>query len=320
MPSPTKGDVHVNKPLSQISIAFLQDQRNFVSDQVFPNIPVSHQSDRYYTYDRGEFNRDEMRERAPATESAGGSYTVDNTPTYYAPVYSFHRDVDDQIRTNADSMLNLDREATAYLSHKAMIKREALWATKYFATSIWATDVTPSPLWDAASSTPIEDIQTGIDTVLQSTGFMPNTLVMGHEVWSTLKNHVDIVERIKFTSGNNNPAVVNTEAFAALFGLDRVLISRAIQNTANEGQTAAHSFILGKSALLCYSAPNPGLMIPSAGYTFSWNGMFGASALGSRVKRFRMESLASDRVEIEMAFDQKLVAADLGYFLSAVIS
>ena len=58
----------------------MQEAGNFVADQVFPNIPVSMQSDRYYTYDRGYFNRDEMQERAPGTESAGSGYEVDNTP------------------------------------------------------------------------------------------------------------------------------------------------------------------------------------------------------------------------------------------------
>ena len=99
MTQPTKGDVHVNKPLTNISIAYMQQATNFVADTVFPNIPVAMQSDRYYTYDRGYFNRDEMQERAPGTESAGSGYEVDNTPTYYAKVYAFHHDVPDQVRS-----------------------------------------------------------------------------------------------------------------------------------------------------------------------------------------------------------------------------
>ncbi|MFN9111239.1 MAG: hypothetical protein ACK5XN_14350, partial [Bacteroidota bacterium] len=79
--TPTPGDVHVNAPLTNISIAFLQNAANFVATRVFPNIPVQKQSDRYYVYERGDFNRDEMQLRAPATASAGGGYTLDNTPT-----------------------------------------------------------------------------------------------------------------------------------------------------------------------------------------------------------------------------------------------
>ena len=42
---PSRGDVHVNRPLTNISIAFLQTQEAFVADRVFPNIPVTKQSD-----------------------------------------------------------------------------------------------------------------------------------------------------------------------------------------------------------------------------------------------------------------------------------
>ena len=80
---PSRSDVHVNRPLTNISIAFLQNAENFIANRVFPNIPVSKKSDVFFTYDRGEFNRDEMEERAPATESAGGTYKIGND-TYFA--------------------------------------------------------------------------------------------------------------------------------------------------------------------------------------------------------------------------------------------
>ena len=106
---------------------------------------------------------------------------------------------------------------------------------------------------------------------------------------------------------------------AALFELDQIVVMEAVQNTANKGATDAHSFIgTGPDALLCYSAPSPGLMVPSAGYTFSWTGFLGASQNGMRMKRFRMDHLESDRIEIDQAYDQKVVASELGYFFDDV--
>lgn len=326
---PTPGDVHVNTPLTNISIAYLQDAVNFVAAKVFPNIPVTKQSDRYYTYDRGEFNRDEMEERAPSTESAGGGYTVDSTPTYYSPVYAFHKDISDQMRSNADAVLNPDREATEYVTTKALIKREKLWVSKYFATSVWGKDITgvaATPTgdqvlqWNDANSTPIENVRTAKTYVLESTGFEPNTMVIGRRVYDALVDHPDIVDRIKYGQTVGDPAMANIQALMKLFEIQRLFVMNAIVNTAKEGQTASHSFIGGKNCLVCYSAPNPGLMTPSAGYTFSWTGFLGAGAEGNRIKRFRMEHLESDRVEIQMAFDQKKVAADLGYYFTTIVA
>lgn len=330
MSQPTQGDVHVNAPLTDISIAYIQSAAAFVAAQVFPNIPVSKQGDRYYTYERGDFNRDDMKVRSAGSESAGSGYTLDNTPTYYAPVYAFHKDIPDQVRNNSDAVLNPDREATEFVTQKALIRRERIWATNYFDTAKWTYEVAgvdSSPgasevlQWDDASSDPIHDIRTGIATVLQSTGFKPNTLVLGYFTMLALIDHPDIVDRVKYgVAGQQNISQVGLPELSMLFKIPRIFVMEAIYNTAAELQTNSHAFIGGKHALLCYSAPAPGLMTPSAGYTFSWTGHLGAGAQGGRIKRFRMEPLASDRVEIEMAFDCKKVAADLGYFFYGIVA
>jgi hypothetical protein len=336
---PTRGDVHVNRPLTNISVAYLQSQNSFVADRVFPNIPVAKQSDRFFTYDRGEFNRDEMKERAPGTESAGGTYSLDSTPTYYAPVQSFHKDIPDQIRANTDSPLNPDREATEYVTHKGLIRRERTFVSNFFTTGIWtyqadgvssgataASSFDPTNgsnnnklQWNDAASTPIEDMRQGLRYVHESTGFRPNKAVMGRPVYDTLVDHPDIVARLD-RGQTTGPAKANREAIAALLELDEVLVMDAIYNSAKKGATNAHSFIGGKNVLLAYAAPTPGIMTPSAGYTFSWTGYLGATQNGMRIKRFRMDALESDRVECDQAYAQKLIGADLGYFFNGIIA
>lgn len=329
MSQPTRGDVHVNKPLTNISIAYMQDASNFVADTVFPNIPVPQQADRYYTYDRGFFNRDEMEERAPGTESAGSGYEVDNTPTYYARVYAFHHDVPDQIRANVDSVLQPDSDATKLVSHKALIKREKLWVSKYFQPATWTFDVdgvagVPGAdqvlQWSDANSTPIEDVAAAQDAILEETGQLANVLVVGRQVWTALKNHPDIIDRVKYGQTPGGTAKISLQALADLFEVQRIVVMNAIENTAKEGQANDHSFIGGKKALLAFAPASPGLQVPTAGYTFSWTGFLGAGAMGGRIKKFRMEALESDRIEIQMAFDQKLVSADLGYFWDTIVA
>lgn len=327
--NPTPGDVHVNAPLTNISIAFLQNANNFIASRVFPNIPVSKQSDRYYTYDRGDFNRDEMQERAPSTESAGGGYSIDNTPTYYAPVFAFHKDIPDEVRSNADVVLNPDQEATAFVTHKALIKREKLFVNSYFKTGIWTNDydgVASSPSgaqvlqWSDANSTPIENMRAAKRSILESTGFEPNKLVLGRAVYDALLDHPDIIDRIKYGQTPGAPAQAGKDSLARLFEVDEILVMNAIENTAAEGQSATHGFIGGKRALLTYSTSSPGLMTPTAGYTFSWNGFLGAGSEGNRIRSFRLEQIKSDRVEIEMAFALKLVSADLGFFWDTIVA
>jgi len=336
--SPSRGDVHVNAPLTNLSIAYLQSANNFVASRVFPNIPVAKQSDAYFIYDRGEFNRDEMKERLPGTESAGGSYDIGNE-TYYARTRALHKDIPDQVRSNADSPIQLDREATEYVTHKGLINRESLWASNFFIPGdpgdVWtfvldgATARSPNVdptngtsnnivYWNDAASTPIEDIRTMKRYVLESTGFRPNILTFGRVTYDTVIDHPDIVGRMD-RGQTTGPAIANQEALAALFEVDEILIMDGIKNTTAEGQTASHEFIGGKHALLSYRPITPGLLTPSAGYTFSWTGYLGAGSDGMRIKRFRLENLASDRVEIEMSYDQKLISKDLGAFFDNIV-
>lgn len=335
---PSRSDVHVNAPLTNISIAFLQSADAFVADKVFPSIAVAKQSDAYFTYDRGEFNRDEMSERLPGTESAGGNYQVGNS-TYYARTYAYHKDVPDQVRANADSPLNLDREATEFVTRKGLLKREVTWASTYFTAGnpgdTWTWDADGAAArsaafdptsaanndlvyWDDAASTPIEDVRLMKRYVLESTGFMPNALTLGRPVFDALVDHPDIVGRLD-RGQTTGAALANRDALAALFEVEEVLVMDAIRNTAQEGQTASHSFIGGKHALLSYRPASPTLLTPSAGYTFNWTGLTGSGANGARIKRFRMDALESDRVEIDMSYDQKKISADLGAFFGNIV-
>lgn len=317
---PTRGDVHVNAMLTNISVHHAQEASNFVADRAFRIVPVEKQSDRYFTYDRGEFNRDEVEKRAPGAQSAGGTYKIDNTPNYFAHVWAFHRDIPDQIRSNADSPLNLDREATMYLTTKMLIKKEITWRDAFFAAGIWATDVTPGTLWSAASSTPIADVRTGARTIAQSTGVRPNVMIMGRAVYDALLDNADIVDRLNRGQTPVGPALTNRTQLAAIFEVDEILVMDGIVNTAVEGATASHAFIGGKHALLTYRPPAPGIMTPAGGYTFSWTGFMGAGANGTRIKRLRMEPEESDRIEIQGAWTQKLISADLGYFFESVVA
>lgn len=326
---PTPGDVHVNAPLTNISVAFIQSASDFIASRVFPNIPVSKQSDRYYTYNRGDFNRDEMELRAPGTESAGSGYSLDNTPTYFADRYSVHKDIPDEVRANADAALNPDREATVFVTTKALIKREKLFVNKYFKTGVWGTDlagVASAPSagqvlqWSDAASDPIKNVRDAKRTIRQSTGFEPNKLVLGRAVYDALVDHPDVIDRVKYGQTAGAPARGTLQAIATLFEIDEILVMNSIENTAKEGQTAAHSFIGGKHAMLCHSASAPGLMTPTAGYTFSWTGLMGNGIEGNRIRQFRLEREGVDRVEIDMCFDLKVVAPELGYFFNGIVA
>lgn len=326
MPLPTPGDVHVDTLLTGISVAYANTADKFVADRVFPKVPVQSRSGKYATYNKGDFLRDEMKNRGPGSESAGGGFRT-STSNYFCDVFAYHVDVDDQTVANATSPFEPVRDATQYLVQKELIKREVVFASNFFTTSIWTGGKKASGSngdlvagtdfvkWNDASSTPIEDVQNQSAEIEAVTGLLPNTLVVNRRVAMALRNHPDIVDRIKYTQGQP----VGEDLIARLLGVDRLLVAAGVKNSGAEGATTSADYIAGNNALLVYAAPSASLMTPSGGYTFVWSGYSGSQD-GRRIKRFRVETVASDRVEIEATWDQRLVAADVGAFFSGAVA
>tara|TARA_R110002110_G_scaffold176529_8_gene380685 strand:+ start:314 stop:1261 length:948 start_codon:yes stop_codon:yes gene_type:complete len=315
MPNPTSFDVHVDAILTNMSVAYMQEAYAFVASRAFPQVSVAKQTDKYFVYDQADFFRDQVQRRADGTQSAGTGYSL-STATYAAEVYALHKDIGDQTRANADDPLDMDMDATRFLTQQMLIRQEVEWAASAFTTGVWGSDVVPGTLWDAANSTPIANIETAKNTVLTNTGYVPNTVIMSYKVFSALMDNADIVDRIKYTSQES----VTEDLLARLFNVDRVLVMAGTYNTAANGATASYSQIGDKDVLVCYTPANPGLMVPSAGYTMVWNGVSSGMGTSSAISRFRMEAEKADRIEIEAAWDTKIVSSALGYFLSNVTS
>lgn len=316
MAQPTGAILNIDRPLTNISLAYIQSADAFIADKIFPTVPVEARSDLYYTYTKNDWFRDEAQIRPPGTESAGSGYNL-ATANYNCDVFAIHKDVNDQDLQNALAPLNLEAEAARFVAQRMMLRREIEWSAAFFTTGIWGTDNTPGVLWSTyATSTPLADVETAKRTVLLNTGFMPNVGVMGYDVWIQLLNHPQIVDRIKYTTSD----AVTLQILARYFGLDRLYVAQGVKATNVEGGTAAMAFVQGKHFLVCYVPPAPGLLTPSAGYTFAWTGVSDGAGMSVGTTRFYMPEKRSWRIESQMAWDSKVVASDLGYLLASVVA
>lgn len=59
MPSPVVQDVHVAAALTNIAVAYVQDESSYIAEAVFPMVPVQHQTDKYFVWSKADFFRDE---------------------------------------------------------------------------------------------------------------------------------------------------------------------------------------------------------------------------------------------------------------------
>lgn len=325
---PDVSDVHVNALLSQVSIAYMNMDDAYVADKVFPFIYHDKQTDIYLKYGRGSFLTDPGNAmiRAPGTNAGTTGYTVDTTSTFYALNFAIAHEIPDELRGNRDRIFDLDRDGTMLVTQAQSIRRERAFAADFMKTGVWTgsstgSDITVSAQWsDYGASTPITDIRTEMRAILQNTGRNPNKLVLGKAVWDVLVDHPDFIERVKGGATTTQPAKVMRELFAQILGIDEVLVSEAIYNTAHENLTVSTSFVFGKHALLLYSPPNPGTMIPAAGYTFVWETMVNGRNAPHYIRKIREDRPKKDIIESQAYWDQVCTEPLAGAFFSSVVA
>jgi len=326
MPLLTPSNVHIDMPLSNLTLAYVQEQSNFVADKVFPVVGVQRQSDKYYIYDRAGMNRSgDVKKLAPRTEVNRIGLALSND-SYYADVYGLGMDFDEQTLANEDAMLEIRAAGAQTLVNRVLIEREEQFASSFFAAGIWGTDNTPSNLWsDYTNSTPITDVTTARRTMqLKSGGFKPNTMVIGKEVRDILINHPDVLARLNGGATVSNTALITDAKLAEIFEVENFYVMEAVKNGAAEGLAEANAFIGGKNALLVHTPRTSGLMTPAAGLTFAWNNIPSVNNLGITVESFSDDALkrqqVAEHIQVKMAYDMKVVGADLGYFFEDVVA
>ena len=330
---PEGKNLYVSQPLTTVSTAYAQTG-NWIAPQVFPVVPVTRQGDLYWKYPQGDWKRTVAGIRAPATETPGGGWDM-QSDTYFANVYGVHKDVDDQTSTNASGGgFNLYADAARWVTENLLLKRDRLWVDTYLRTGLWTggtgvgggasgTDIVGGAAaaantvvyWSSSGSDPIKDITTQVLGQARKTGYRPNVLVMGPDVYVALLNNATIIDRIKYSQSG----FLTEDIVRQALGVDRLVVTWTTENTAPKGAADSIGFMNSKSALLVYAPAAAGLQTLSGGYIFAWTGLLGAGAFGTRIKSWRMEEIASDRVEGEMAFDMKVVAPDVGIFFSNIV-
>ena len=325
--NPTPGSVFIDPLLTNFSLALMQKPGSFVAPLAFPVIPVSLQAGKYAVYPRGYFMRGTMKVRPLGDRPIQIDYKIDYG-SFYTDEYAAEKLVDDRVRANSMDPLGPDRGATKLLTSNALVFRDRHWADTYFKAGVWTSNyagVAAAPgvgqflRFDQAGSDPLGYIESLKESMGSATGFEPNIIVLGRLVYGVLKEHPQVLDRIKYSQRG----VVTVDLLAELFGVDKVVVAMSVQTTSAEGQTDTTGYIADpKSFWLGYATSTPNLEEPTAGATFAWTGLIPGltNALGGVVERGRAEREHSDWFHIRQAFGDAVVAPDLGIFAASAVS
>jgi len=308
--SPIQG--HIDVALSNFAVQFRNP--SYVSDQVFTRVPVQRQSDKYWRFGKENLQAlvDDLRAPGAAAQRILQTLSADS---YFCEDHALERLITDEERANFDAG-DLEQWVTQTLTDKLLLRKEKLFATMVTDTAQVTQNVTLSGTsqWsDYTNSKPTEDIQAGQEIIAKNAGVRANTLILGFPVFSKLRNHPKIVERVQ----NIRVGVVREEDLASIFDVQQVLVAQALEVDA----AGNVNFVFGKHAVLCYVAPTPAFGEPSFGKTFVWAGAPGATnGFIVELGRAAPTSRKADELAVHFYYDQKITAVEAGYLIRNAVA
>lgn len=340
MPRQSYRDVHIDRPLSNFSVACFQDSKDFIASKIFPAMSVRHASDEYDYYPSGYWNRIHESRRTEEGKANQIGYQT-SRKNYNCGENALRVFISDRKRANADNPQNLDFEATMLVTNALLLGKEKEFADTFLKTGQWGKDMTgiasggTTPTssqfirWSDSASDPVKlvgDLQ--VDMLLRGKR-RPNTMLMTLDVWNALKNHPDFIDRVKYTGTIQDPARVTERTVAALFDIERIFIMQTVVNNASEtvedqdGNPATlDAFLATKTIWLGYISPSNGLMSPTAAMQFLHDRYIPMGVQGGpAIRRYReTPAIKGEYIEAELSMDQRITAPDLGILLTDVIA
>lgn len=316
-----------NNYLTNMSMAFFQEEADFVAPSIFPVCPVQTSSSFYYIFSKADLARDNVA-RKPAYGKVTPALMGQTDATYKCEVDQVIVGID-QIdalnygRSRAPGVADPRRAKVRFTTEQLRLHLDVLFARNFFKSGVWTnekTGVASAPTdgqfmkFSASGSDPIETLDAYITLIQQNGRRRPNRLALGIEAYNALKNHPDIIDRVKYTGTTANPARVTPQVLAQLFGIEQVKVLAATYNSAGVGAETMEFICSPKDALLCYATNNPAIDEPSAGYIFTWD-MLGDGKIMA-IDQYEGESgTHSEFIEGIMSTDMKKTSDDLAVYL-----
>ena len=314
----TTRDVHIDVPLSNIAVeAFATG--DFIGMQLFPGVDVRKQSDKYYTIVKNSWLRiPSTTLRSPKTPPGRVEFEV-SSDSYFADNYALASDNAHEVIANEDDPIQLRARTTRFLVDMLMRDQEVRIAN--LVTSI--TNIGSGVVlaggnkWsNYVSSDPVADVTTGHAFIRSNTGLVANTALMDYDTYKTLQRHPVLLDMYKYTQGG----LVNDAELQAVFGVDRILVSKSIRNAALENATASLVNIWGNNFLLCHVSPAPtGMRTATFGLSFRWLNPELPAPWAVRVYNDPDPGKKLEVVEAGYYQDEKVVAAQLAYLCNATL-
>jgi len=170
------------------------------------------------------------------------------------------------------------------------------------------SSLTAAQQWDGTTTAnPITMVDSATTVILENSGMTPNVMLIPWRALIAAKNNTQVIERIKYTSADITPNMI-----AGLFDKEKLLVPKAVIDSAADGLTPTVSALFADHCLVAYVAPSAGPRQVSAGYIFQNDRPL--------VKSWRDEEREAEAVEVNIEYQAKVVCSLAGYLIKDCVA
>jgi hypothetical protein len=309
------GEFYLDQALTNVSLAWKNDSADFIAEKLFPVIPVAKRTGKFWAYNKDNLKvptSDVRTGRSKTREASYGKSLEDFGPLSEHALKDF---ISKDELDMEDAPLNAESDVVDTLNEKMLIIEEkALAAFLTDPTVITHNDtLSGTSQWnDYSNSSPFDDIK---NMCIQGRSHMlktPNTLTFSWEVWLTLVDHPDLLDRIKWSA----TGVVGTDDMIKLFapyGIEKIFVGKVQENNGKDGQADNLVSVWGKDAIAAYVTNTPGLRQVNGGYTLRLNN-------GKYVQKKDEFDPEGEWIRNKDYYDQMAFSTDCFFLLQDVIA
>lgn len=265
----TQNNAQVDKLLTNVSNKIMPE--GYISEQILPLIQV-----KQTTGLLGGYGKNHLR-LLSNLHSGSGKYprvssNTENTQRYILEKHALSDVVTEEDYKNKEKPFDAELDKMMDLMSLLWTEKEVALSNTLGNTSIITQNVTLSgtdQYSDESGSNPLSDFATARGTIEDVTGQKPNLAVMSAPVARQLKKHPELLDRLGFKQ--NKIGMISDEELAMVLDVDRVLIGRAVYNSAKEGQADSITPVWGKNIIFMVAPRTAQRRQISLGYRIQTN-------------------------------------------------
>lgn len=191
-----KGLFRPHTALSNVALAYYQDDSESFAKTIFPICPVTQSSDSYYIFDKEDLLRDNWQ-RKPLYGKVDTAVVSEYLEQYACYVDQMIMGIDsirqtDLTRRQGPVTADPRIQRVKTISGQANIHQDSIFASKFFKTGVWGHEekgvdsTAPSTgqfiKFSNGNSDPVKFIDAKKTTMKENTGRMPNRMAIGANV------------------------------------------------------------------------------------------------------------------------------------------